>query len=149
MWSRVLQPVSERRSEVITHLSHLQEETDPPPVPPSLHLTSLWHHHYTPTPVPPPLCLWYHHTPGPWLYRPLYIWHRSDIIITHLRYCWVLYFFGDIISDVIRCFCCWVFFSQRQDCVLIKERLHVIIDLMIDDILLIYWIYLIFCLFVY
>lgn len=45
MWSRVLQPVSERRSDIITHLSHVQEETDAPPVPPPLHLTSLWCHH--------------------------------------------------------------------------------------------------------
>lgn len=44
MWSRVLQPVSERRSDIVTHLSHLQEETDPPPVSPPLCLTLLWGH---------------------------------------------------------------------------------------------------------
>lgn len=43
--SRVLQPMSERHSGVIAHLSYLQEETHPPDVPPTLHLTSSrWHH---------------------------------------------------------------------------------------------------------
>lgn len=40
MWSCVLQPVSERCSDVFAHVSHLQEAIDPPPVPPTLHLTS-------------------------------------------------------------------------------------------------------------
>ncbi|KAM8732347.1 E3 ubiquitin-protein ligase RNF4 isoform 6-T6 [Acanthopagrus schlegelii] len=35
------EPVSERCSDIITHLSYLQEETDPPPVPPPLRLMSL------------------------------------------------------------------------------------------------------------
>ncbi|KAG8004357.1 E3 ubiquitin-protein ligase RNF4 [Nibea albiflora] len=35
------EPVSERRSDIITHLSHLQEETHPPPIPPTLHLITM------------------------------------------------------------------------------------------------------------
>lgn len=40
MWSCVLQPVSERCPDVFAHVSHLQEAIDPPPVPPTLHMTS-------------------------------------------------------------------------------------------------------------
>lgn len=39
MWSCVLQPVSERCSDVFAQVSHLQEAIDPPPVSPTLHLT--------------------------------------------------------------------------------------------------------------
>ncbi|XP_029687996.1 E3 ubiquitin-protein ligase RNF4 isoform X1 [Takifugu rubripes] len=34
------EPVSERCPDVFAHVSHLQEAIDPPPVPPTLHLTS-------------------------------------------------------------------------------------------------------------
>lgn len=51
LWSRVLQSVFERLSDIITHLSHLQEETYSPPVPPPVHLTSLWDHSWVLLPL--------------------------------------------------------------------------------------------------
>lgn len=60
LWSRVLQSVFERLSDIITHLSHLQEETYSPPVPPPVHLTSLWDHSWVLLPLD--------HRPWCWCY---------------------------------------------------------------------------------